>query len=134
LPGPAAYSTGEILTDNRDSRRPSEDVGGPSGERGAGRERQVMLLAGRASCILGLLLGAGGIVAALFGGTANVTVGAVGAALGILGYFLGSRRLGTVTVLLCVAALFFGLAASQGLIPGIDASDRGLPAAEPAAE
>jgi hypothetical protein len=51
--------------------------------------------------------------------------------LGILGYFLGSRRLGTVTVLLCVAALFFGLAASQGLIPGIDASDRGLPAKSP---
>ncbi len=101
---------------------------------GAGREQQVMLLAGRVSCILGLLLGIGGIVAALFGGTANVSIGAVGAALGILGYFLGSRRLGTVTVLLCVAALFFGLAASQGLIPGIDASDRGLPAIEPAAE
>jgi hypothetical protein len=122
------------LTDNRDSRRPSEDVGGPGRERGAGRERQVMLLAGRVSCILGLLLGVGGIVAALFGGTANVSIGAVGAALGILGYFLDSRRLGTVTVLLCVAALFFGLAASQGLIPGIDASDRGLPATEPAAE
>ena len=122
------------MTDNRDSRGPSEDIGGPGGERGAGRERQVMFLAGRASCILGLLLGVGGIVAALFGGTANVSIGAVGAALGILGYFLGSRRLGTVTVLLCVAALFFGLAASQGLIPGIDASDRGLPAKEPAAE
>ncbi len=122
------------MTDNRDSRRPSEDVGGPGRERGAGRERQVMFLAGWASCILGLLLGVGGIAAALFGGTANVSTGAVGAALGILGYFLGSRRLGTVTVLLCVAALFFGLAASQGLIPGIDASDRGLPATEPAAE
>ncbi len=122
------------MTDNRDSRRPSEDVGGPGREMGAGREQQVMLLAGRVSCILGLLLGIGGIVAALFGGTANVSIGAVGAALGILGYFLGSRRLGTVTVLLCVAALFFGLAAGQGLIPGIDASDRGIPAIEPAAE
>ena len=122
------------MTDNRDSRRPSEDVGGPGREMGAGREQQVTLLAGRVSCILGLLLGVGGIVAALLGGTATVSIGAVGAALGILGYFLGSRRLGTVTVLLCVAALFFGLAASQGLIPGIDASDRGLPAIEPAAE
>jgi hypothetical protein len=122
------------LTEGRDSRRPSEDVGGPGREMGAGREQQVTLLAGRVSCILGLLLGVGGIATALFGGTANVSIGAVGAALGILGYFLGSRRLGTVTVLLCVAALFFGLAASQGLIPGIDASDRGLPAIEPAAE
>ena len=125
-------ATGEILTDNGDSRRPSEDLGGPGQE--GWRERQVMLLAGRVSCVLGLLLGVGGIVAALFGGTANVSVGAVGAALGILGYFLGSRRLGTFTVLLCVAALFFGLAASQGLIPGIEASDRGLPGIEPAAE
>ncbi len=93
-----------------------------------------MLLAGRISCVVGLLFGIGGILAAFLGGTTNVSVGAVGAALGILGYFLGSRRLGTVTVLLCVAALFFGLAASQGLIPGIDASDRDLPANEPAAE
>ncbi len=105
------------MTDSSDSRRPSEDLGGPDGERGAGRERQVILLSGRISCVLGLLLGVGGIVAALFGGTANVSVGAIGASLGILGYFLGSRRLGTVTVLLCVAALFFGLAASQGLSP-----------------
>ncbi|CAA9466012.1 MAG: hypothetical protein AVDCRST_MAG02-3661 [uncultured Rubrobacteraceae bacterium] len=122
------------MTENRDTRKPSEDLGGPGQERGAGREQQVMLLGGRISCVLGILLGVGGIVAALFGGTANVSIGAVGAALGILGYFLGSRRLGTVTVLLCVAALFFGLAASQGLIPGIDASDRGLPAIEPAVE
>ncbi|MEJ7842097.1 MAG: hypothetical protein WKF95_10050 [Rubrobacter sp.] len=122
------------MTDNRDSRRPGEDLGGPAEERGAGREQQVMLLAGRISCVVGLLFGIGGILAAFLGGTTNVSVGAVGAALGILGYFLGSRRLGTVTVLLCVAALFFGLAASQGLIPGIDASDRILPDNEPAAE
>jgi hypothetical protein len=120
--------TGEILTDSSDSRSPSGDLGGPGGERGAGREHQVMLLAGRISCVLGLLLGLGGIAAALLGGGASISPGAVGAALGILGYFLGSRRLGTVTVLLCVAALFFGLAASQGLIPGMEASDRGLPA------
>ena len=122
------------MTDDRDTRRLGEDLGGPGRERGAGREQQVMLLVGRISCVIGLLFGVGGIVAALFGGTANVSVGAVGAALGILGYFLGSRRLGTITVLICVAALFFGLAASQGLIPGIDASDRTLPANEPAAE
>ena len=125
---------GEIWTDSGDSRRPSEDLGGPGGERGAGGEQQVMLLAGRVSCLLGLLCGVFGIASSFLGGGASISPGAVGAALGILGYFLGSRRLGTATVLICVAALFFGLAASQGLIPGIEASDRSLPANEPAVE
>ncbi len=122
------------MTDSGDSRRPGEGLGVPGGERGGGHERQVTLLAGRVSCLVGLLLGIGGIAAVLFGGGANISPGAVGAALGILGYFLGSRRLGTATVLICVAALFFGLAASQGLIPGVDATDHGLPANEPAVE
>ncbi len=93
-----------------------------------------MLLAGTACCILGLLCGVFGIAAVLLGGGASITPAAVGAALGILGYFLGSRRLGTVTVLFCVAALFLGLAASQDLIPGTDAPDRVLPANEPAVD
>ncbi len=115
------------MTDSRDSR-------GSSWERGAGRGRQVTLLVGMISCLLGVLLGIGGIAASFLGGGASISPAAVGAALGILGYFLGSRRLGTATVLICVAALFFGLAASQGLIPGIEASDRNLPGREPAAE
>ena len=122
------------MTDDKDSRRPSEDLGGPGEQMGTRGEQLAKLLAGRICCILGILFGVGGIVAAFFGGGASVSPGAVGAALGVLGYFLGSRRLGTFTVLLCVSALFFGLAASQGLIPGIEASDRGLPDIEPAAE
>jgi hypothetical protein len=35
---------------------------------------------------------------------------------GVLGYFLGSRKLATATVFLCVAAILFGLAASQGYV------------------
>lgn len=122
------------MADNRDSREPSRDLGGPGEGRSPAREQQVKLLFGRLACLLGLLFGVGGIIAAFFGGGARITPGAVGAILGIVGYFLGSRRLGTATVLLCVAALFFGLAASQGLIPGIEASDRTLPDNEPAAE
>lgn len=122
------------MTDDRDSRRPGEDLGRPGGEHSAGGERQLKRLIGRLACLVGILFGIGGIVAAFLGSGASITPGAVGAMLGILGYFLGSRRLGTTTVLLCVAALFFGLAASQGLIPGIEASDRTLPANEPAAE
>lgn len=84
-------------------------------------------------CGVGLLLAVGGIVAAFLGSGASVAPGAVGVGLGILGYFLGANRLGTVTIILCTAVIFFGLAASQGQIPGIGPSDRGLPAREPQA-
>jgi len=103
----------------------------PGEERGAGREGQAKLLGARVACVIGLLLGAGSVLAALVGGTPNVSGGALGAALGILGYFLGSRRLATATVVLCVAAIFFALAASQGLIPGIESFDRTLPGVRP---
>ena len=94
-----------------------------------------MLLAGRLACIVGLVIGILSMGAVfLFDSSANVSAPALGAALGVFGYFMGTRRLATITVLLCVAALFLGLAASQGLIPGIDATDRTLPANEPAAE
>src|ERR671910_1270822 len=44
--------------------------------------------------VVGLLFGARGILFTLLGASANVSAGAVGAALGVLGYFLGMRRLG----------------------------------------
>ena len=49
------------------------------------------------------------------GGGANITAGVLGMGFGILGYFLGARKLATATVFLCAAAILFGLAASQGL-------------------
>ncbi len=57
----------------------------------------------------------------------NVAARFVGAMLGVMGYALGTRRLAVVAVILSVAVLFFGLAASEGLIPGIEGYDRGLP-------
>jgi VIT1/CCC1 family predicted Fe2+/Mn2+ transporter len=90
-------------------------------------EDSVKQTAGRISAAIGLLFALGGVISALGGGGASITAGAVGVALGILGYFLGSNRLGTIAVVFSIAALFFGLAASQGYIPGIDASDRDLP-------
>ena len=77
------------------------------------------LLGGRISCVVGILFGAGGILFALLGASANVSAGAVGAALGILGYFLGARRLGAATIVLGVIAVFVMAAASTGLIPGV---------------
>jgi len=87
--------------------------------KGDGREGAAKLLGGRISCVVGILLGAGGILFALLGASANVSAGAVGAALGILGYFLGARRLGAATVVLGTVALFVVAAASTGLIPGV---------------
>ena len=88
-------------------------------DKGEDRKWLAKLLAGRISCIVGILFGAGGILFALLGASANVSAGVVGAALGILGYFLGARRLGAVTIVLGVVAVFFMAAASTGLIPGV---------------
>lgn len=95
------------------------------------RKGQAKLLGARIACIVGILLGVGSVLAALVVGSPNVSGGALGAALGILGYFLGSRRLATATIILCVAAIFFALAASQGLIPGIESFDHELPGIQP---
>jgi hypothetical protein len=54
-----------------------------------------------------------------------VSAGAVGVALGILGYFLGARRLGAATIVLSVAAVFFMAAAATGLIPGVETQGHG---------
>jgi hypothetical protein len=89
---------------------------------------------GRAACGLGVILAVLGIVAAFFGTGASILPGAVGACLGILGYFLGAGRFGTITIILCTAVLFFGLAASQGLIPGIEGNDRNMPTDAPVAD
>ncbi len=94
-------------------------------------EAAVKLLAGRICAVVGILFAVGGIIGPILAGGASVPAGAIGVILGILAYFLGARRIGTITVVLSIAALFFGLAASQGLIPGIEASDRSLPAIEP---
>src|SRR5215210_8463897 len=108
-----------------------EETGIPEGPERAGespgRAERAKPLLGGISCALGVLLGIGQVLAAFYGGGANTSAGALGIALGLLGYFLGPRWLATATVFLCAAAMIFGLAASQGLIPGIAPSDRVLP-------
>ena len=83
------------------------------------REDALKLLLGRVCCVVGLLMSAGGIVFAILGASVNLSAGAVGIALGVLGYFLGARRLGVASVVAGTAALFFMAAASTGLIPGV---------------
>ena len=80
---------------------------------------QAKRLGGLISCVVGLLLGLGGIVGALLGASDYVSSGVLAMVLGVLGYSLGARRLGAATVVLGTVALFFVVAASTGLIPGV---------------
>ncbi|HSK83844.1 MAG TPA: hypothetical protein VK902_10685 [Rubrobacter sp.] len=91
-----------------------------SGSVSTGEEREdaLKLLLRRISCVVGLLLSAGGFVVALLDASVNLSAGAVGIALSVLGYFLGARRLGAASVVLGAAADFVMAAASTGLIPG----------------
>jgi hypothetical protein len=84
----------------------------------------VKLLAGKISCLVGIILAIVGVLSTLFGYGASIALEAMGVVCGILGYSLGSRRLGILTVILCVATLFFGVAAGQGLIPGVEGYGR----------
>jgi hypothetical protein len=83
------------------------------------REGVLKLLLGRICCVVGLLFGAGGIVFSILSASVNLSAGAVGIVLGLVGYFLGVRRLGAATIAVGVIALFFMAAASTGLIPGV---------------
>jgi hypothetical protein len=86
------------------------------GDAGPDRGQRARLIGGRISCLVGLLLGIGQIYYALLSGDANTSAGILGIAFCVLGYYLNSRKLATATVFLCVAAILFSLATSQGLI------------------
>ena len=88
-------------------------------------KNQAKRLGGLISCVLGLLLALGGIVGALLALTQDVSSGVVAMVLGVLGYYLGERRLGAATVVLGTVALFFVVAASTGLVPGLAPAGHG---------
>ncbi len=48
----------------------------------------------------------------------SIATGSVGVVLGIVGYALGARRVGSVAVVLCAVAMFLGLLVGQGAMPG----------------
>ena len=94
-----------ILGENADTRIPEEQAG--NDPLPAGRAR---LLGGWISCAIGVLLAVGTISPAYLCGDAHISASALGVGFGVLGYFLGSRKLATATVFLCAAAILFGLA------------------------
>lgn len=88
-------------------------------------ERQAASLFGWIAALLGILAGLVAAAIAVFGlGLLNLMPTAfAGIALGVVGYFLGSRRLGAIAAVLGIAVLLLGLAGSQGVVPGLDTSD-----------
>jgi len=88
-------------------------------EQSTKREGVLKLLLGRICCLVSLLFGVGGIIFSVLSASVNLSAGAVGIVLGLVGYFLGVRWLGVATIAVGVIALFFMAAASTGLIPGV---------------
>ena len=91
-----------------------------------GKEKRAQSLFGLAAPALGILLAlAAAVMAAtqqfsVLGATSTAFLGII---LGIVGYFLGARRLGAVAAVLSIVALIFGLAVSQGFVPGLERTD-----------
>jgi uncharacterized membrane protein HdeD (DUF308 family) len=119
----------------RDTGLGNSRQSGPGGDKQ--RKEAAKSFFARVVCVVGILLGLVGLITPFFMGpatTADVSIQAVGILLGIVGYYLGARRLALAAVRLCIVAIFFGLAASQDLIPGIQGEDRSLPSVEPDAQ
>ena len=76
-------------------------------------------MSGWAACAVGLFCTLGGLL------SISVAYEALGVVLGVVGYALGARRLAAATVVVSVVLLVAVLAAAQGYVPGIEASDPG---------
>ena len=96
-------------------------------------KRQTGLFIGGTAAALGALMGVAGVVLVLLGDSlmGAVPVAFVGILMGAAGYSLGARRLGRVAIVLAVVALLFAVAASQGMVPGVERTDHPLPEVEP---
>ena len=77
----------------------------------------VKLLVGRIASVLGILAGVGGTVAALAVQSTNITAGVAAGLLGAVGYFLGARRLGAVSVVVGVGLVVMLVGASTATVP-----------------
>ena len=117
---------------SRNEKRP--DAEGDEGYQSETGARQAALLAGTGLAIGGIISGIGGGVAAtseflLDSAIPGVTAGVL---LGIVAYYLGARRMGSIAVVISAAALIIGIGVSQGAAsPFIDRTDHNLPAVEP---
>ena len=125
----------------RNQRRPGGgENGGGGGRTAAGNnvegKRLAGLLIGGATAAAGIMTGLLGLVTAFSEYTFpnTVVLASMGIVMGMVGYGIGARRLGTAAAVVSAAALIIGVAASQGYVPGVEPTDHSLPRQEPRAE
>ena len=92
-----------------DSQNPGADEG---------LQGTVKLLIGRILSVLGILNAVGGSAASLAIQSSDITFAALGILLGVVGYMLGARRLGAVSVVVGVVLLLVLGGASSGFSEG----------------
>ncbi len=117
---------------SRNEKRPEAE--GDQGYQSNTGSRQAAMLAGTGLAIGGIISGISGAAAATSEFLLDSAIPAVtaGVLLGIVAYYLGARRLGSVAVVVSAAALIIGVGLSQGAAePFIDRTDHNLPSAEP---
>jgi len=90
-------------------------------------------LIGGALAALGVLMGLAGALTSTNEMLLESAVPAsfMGIAFGLVGFFLGARRLGRVATIFSAAAMIFALSVSQGYVPGLEQTDHVLPEVEP---
>jgi hypothetical protein len=126
----------------RNQKRPGggEDKGGRDL---MGDDAEAKKARGRMSHSLGWALAALGILLAAVGAASSfdevfmndaVPLAFLGIVLGVAAYMFGAHRVGATAAVFSVAALIFLVGVSQGVLPGVERTDRNLPANEPNAQ
>jgi putative Mn2+ efflux pump MntP len=99
-------------------------------ERAKQNDGQTKVFVGHVISVLALMMGVPVAFFPALGSTlfleAVASLGTIAITLGIIGYYLGSR-LGGWAVYLTMGAILFGIAMSQGMVPGIEPTDTALP-------
>ena len=98
---------------------------GTAGEGGREGTNLAAMFIGRVVGALGVLAGLAGAVSALWPtAMANAVPSAsAGIILGLVGYFLGARRLSVAAVVISAVALVLAIAVGQGLLPWTGPTD-----------
>ena len=126
----------------RNQKRPGggEDEGGRDL---MGDDAEAKKARGRMRRSLGWALAGFGILLAAVGAASSfeevfmndaVPLAFLGIVLGVAAYMFGARRIGAAASVFSVAALIFLVGVSQGMLPGVERTDRNLPANEPNAQ